>query len=238
MLPIDFRYHEKIRLFRFHAKGIHFMVVVNRRRVEISAETREQYIKIDRESPIDINSESLFANERPLEIEIGFGKGLFLVNSAVSKPDVNFIGIELSRQCAHLTCQRLQHAGVNNVILFLTDARAFITNRVKTASVHAIHTYFPDPWWKRRHEKRRLYAPTFVQQVQRVLQVKGELHFWTDVKDYFDRAVHCVQTNSSLTRGPDIPCTQPEHDMDYLTHFHRKMSQNNRAIYRAYFKNS
>lgn len=127
----------------------------------------------------------VFGNDRPVEVEIGFGKGLFLLTSAVARPDVNFLGVELERKLQLLTATRLAKRGIPNVRLACADARLFLGDRVATASVQALHVYFPDPWWKTRHRKRRLFSADFASECARVLRPGGHLWLATDVKDYF-----------------------------------------------------
>ncbi|MDW8266265.1 MAG: tRNA (guanosine(46)-N7)-methyltransferase TrmB, partial [Gemmataceae bacterium] len=101
---------------------------------------------------------AIFGNTRPVEIEIGFGKGLFLLTASQACPDINFLGIEILRKYQLFTATRLVKRGIGNVRLVRADARDFLRQRVGSESVQAIHIYFPDPWWKKRHWKRRLFS--------------------------------------------------------------------------------
>src|SRR5579862_7532284 len=92
--------------------------------------------------PIDWRD--LFGNEHPVEIEVGFGKGLFLLTQGQTRPDVNFLGIEIERKYTLLTATRLARGGLHNVKLACTEAHWFLQERAPAASVAAIHVYFPD----------------------------------------------------------------------------------------------
>ena len=108
----------------------------------------------------------VFGNNHPLEVEVGFGKGLFLVTAAEAWPNVNFLGIEVVRKYQFFTATRLAKRGLANVRLVKADARPFLRDCLASASVQAVHVYFPDPWWKKRHVKRRLFTPEFATQVR------------------------------------------------------------------------
>ena len=106
----------------------------------------------------------LFRNANPVEIEVGFGKGLFLVNAAQARPQTNFFGIEIERKYTLFTATRLAKRDFKNVKVAACDARRFLEAHVGADSVSAMHVYFPDPWWKNRHRKRRLFTEPFAAQ--------------------------------------------------------------------------
>jgi tRNA (guanine-N7-)-methyltransferase len=175
----------------------------------------------------------LFGNDRPVEIEVGFGKGLFLLTQGQARPDTNFLGIEIERKYTLLTATRLARAGVANVKLASTDARWFLKERVSPASVSGLHVYFPDPWWKTRHRKRKLFTRDFAEQCVRVLLLGGRLHFATDVADYF------ADTIAMLKEVPGLrPLPTPAADGAGLTNFERKYRLEGRAIHRAVYEKS
>src|SRR5208337_786872 len=130
--------------------------------------------------------ESLFGTEKPVELEIGSGKGLFLASAGSARPEHNFLGIELSRKYARLAAQRVLKSGLANVRVWPGDARPLLARWIPDASVRAVHVYFPDPWWKKRHKKRRVFTAALLASVVRLLEPGGELHVATDVDEYFD----------------------------------------------------
>lgn len=179
--------------------------------------------------PIDWRA--IFGNDHPVEIEVGFGKGLFLTNQASSRPAVNFLGIEIERKYTLFTATRLAKRGLSNVKLACTDARWFLKERVAAASVAALHVYFPDPWWKTRHRKRKLFTRAFAEECARVLTPGGELHFITDVGAYFAETLEMLKDVPGLVPLP-LPATEDEG----VTNFERKYRREGRAIYRARYE--
>ena len=173
----------------------------------------------------------LFGNDHPVEIEVGFGKGLFLCTQGAARPDTNFLGIEIERKYTLFTATRLARARLPNVKLACTDARWFLAERVTPGSVSALHIYFPDPWWKTRHRKRKLFTKAFADQCARVLRVGGRLHFVTDVADYYADALTMLKDVTALR-----PLETPADDGEYLTNFERKYRLEGRAIYRALYQ--
>lgn len=177
----------------------------------------------------------IFGNDHPVEIEVGFGKGLFLLQQGQARPDTNFLGIEIERKYTLLTATRIAKIAVGNVKLACTDARWFLKERVAEASVAALHVYFPDPWWKQRHRKRKLFTSDFIQQCARVLRVEGRLHFVTDVAEYFAESLALVQEVPALQALLEGEQRSPA-EGEFLTNFERKYRLQGRPIYRALFE--
>ena len=173
----------------------------------------------------------LFGNDHPVEIEVGFGKGLFLLTQGSAHADTNFLGIEIERKYTLLTATRLARQQMRNVKLACTDARWFLKERVAEASVSALHIYFPDPWWKTRHRKRKLFTRDFAEQCMRVLRCGGHLHFVSDVADYYTETLEMLKEIPALQAQPT-----PASDGSYLTNFERKYRQEGRPIFRAAYK--
>ena len=121
----------------------------------------------------------------PFEIEIGSGKGTFLVQEAPANPGTNFLGIEWAKEFATYAMDRLRRNAVKNVKLLCGDGVEFIRWRVPTGIVRTIHLYFPDPWPKTRHHKRRTISDAFLEQAHRVLVDGGELRVVTDHAEYW-----------------------------------------------------
>jgi len=179
---------------------------------------------------------TLFGNEHPVEIEVGFGKGLFLVTAGQANPDINYLGIEIVRKYQLFTANRIARRGLNNVRLACADARSFLPQRVAEQSVQAIHVYFPDPWWKKRHHKRRLFTLDFARQCLRVLRPGGMFLIATDVADYAEMVRATVTECGGFVELPPPPEKPAEHDMDYLTNFERKFRLQGKTIYRMRYQ--
>jgi tRNA (guanine-N7-)-methyltransferase len=178
---------------------------------------------------------AVFGNANPVEVEVGFGKGLFLLNAALANPDVNFLGIEIVRKYQLFAATRLAIRGFRNVRLALGDARLILRDCVPAASLQAIHVYFPDPWWKTRHHKRRVFTPEFAVQCARALRSGGRLQVATDVGDYFQVMTELLAQHTQLVPVPPPEPGTPAHDLDYLTNFERKFRKQGKPIYRAVY---
>ena len=115
------------------------------------------------------------------------------------------------------------------------DAEAFIRDKVPSASVIRVHVYFPDPWWRRKHKKRRVLNEDSLLHIQRILTVGGQFHFWTDVLDYYELICSFLMDQTEFVGPQFVPERIPQHDMDYTTHFERRARRHGQPIYRAIF---
>lgn len=187
-------------------------------------------------TPIPIDWPQLFGNDNPVEVEVGFGKGLFLLNAGASRPDRNFFGVEVVRKYQLYAAERVAVRNLPNVKTCCADAKAVLRDYVPAGSVAAVHVYFPDPWWKTRHKKRLLFTPDFAESVQKVLAPGGRLHFVSDVADYFAMVTELLAGVPAFRRLPPPEAGDPRHDMDYLTNFERKFRKEGRPIHRARYE--
>jgi len=194
------------------------------------------YLLSPPESPQRINWQLVFGNDHPVELEVGFGKGLFLLNACQACPQVNFLGIEILRKYQLYAATRFAKRGFKNVRLVKADAREFLRDCVADESFQAIHAYFPDPWWKKRHLKRRLFTVDFAVQCERTLQSGGRLYIVTDVGDYFAVMADLLQHHTRLKLLPHPDPKEPSHDLDYMTNFERKFRKEGRTICRGVYE--
>jgi tRNA (guanine-N7-)-methyltransferase len=116
------------------------------------------------------------------------------------------------------------------------DAKIILRDRVPPESVRAIHVYYPDPWWKTRHHKRRVFTPEFVASCAKALQAGGKFHLATDVADYFAVMLELCRQRADLGELPPPQIATGRHDMDYLTNFERKARQKGQPVFRALFE--
>jgi tRNA (guanine-N7-)-methyltransferase len=144
-------------------------------------------------SPLELDV--LFGRRAPRIVEVGFGNGAALLAMAAARPDADFLGIEVHGPGVGALLLRLEDAGLDNVRVAREDAASVFAVRLPAGSVDAVHVFFPDPWPKKRHHKRRLIQPAFLAHVARVLREGGRLHVATDWEDY---AIHILDAAAAV----------------------------------------
>jgi tRNA (guanine-N7-)-methyltransferase len=174
-----------------------------------------------------IDWRELYGNAHPVEIEIGSGKGAFLLAAAAERPEVNFVGVEVQPRWVRWMHTRLAANPLPNVRVVRGDALVLLRHFVPAASVRALHVYFPDPWWKRRHQKRRVVTPELATLAWRALERGGVLHLATDVRERFDAML------ADLTREPFAVEIGEDGTRHVPTNFERKYRRQGRPISRA-----
>ncbi len=194
------------------------------------------HLKTLEQLPRPWDTGALFGRLAALQVEVGSGKGQFLRHSAAAQPEVNFLGVEVAQKYAAFAAAGLAKEGLRNAIVVNGDAVRLFAEWLPDDSLAAVHVYFPDPWWKARHKKRRVMRESLVRDVQRTLQPGGALHFWTDVEEYFQTTLELLAAKTSLLGPLDVPETPAEHDMAYRTHFERRVRLANESVYRAEFR--
>jgi tRNA (guanine-N7-)-methyltransferase len=182
-------------------------------------------------APRPATSRSLFGNDRPLELELGPGKGTFLLAESLARPEVNFLGIEYARRYWIFAADRLRRAGRANVRVVLAEASEFVRDFLESESLEAVHIYFPDPWPKTRHRRRRLIQPAFLELLLPKLKPGGRLAIATDHLDYFQ------QIHESVQRSPlvavDFATTRAALENEAVgSNFERKYLKEGRRIYK------
>ena len=131
-----------------------------------------------------IDPPAIFGRRAPVEIEIGAGKGEFIVECAAEFPDRDFIAVELSSTITRVLAVRCGRAGLDNIRVVRMDARTLVNLMLADSSVSAYHIYYPDPWPKERHIKHRLFTPTFAASLFRTVASGAIAYIATDVRDY------------------------------------------------------
>ena len=175
---------------------------------------------------------STFGNARPVEVEIGTGKGTFLLARATARPELNFLGVEWANAYCRYAADRFRRAGLTNVRMLRADAGELFRRVLPEKSVWRVHVYFPDPWPKRRHHRRRLIQLTFVEQMRRALQVGGQLVIVTDHGDYFRHIARVLLHAEGLAVVP-MP-RMADSDGEWVgTNFERKYIAQGRRFYRV-----
>ncbi len=179
---------------------------------------------------------SIFPNPGPIEIDVGCGRGLFLYLESVQNPERNYLGIEIDYREGRRTATRLKKRAAENARVWGGDARDALARVVSPGSVSVVHVYFPDPWWKRKHRRRRIFTKDFVDLVARVLEPGGLLSSATDVAEYFETMAGLMNHDPRFEPLPISEYSEPRHDMDYMTSFERKARQRGETISRGRWK--
>jgi len=181
--------------------------------------------------PKPINWAELFGNANPVELEIGMGKGTFLTEQAVARPDVNFFGIEWANWYWRYASDRLRRHGCANARTVRAEAHFFLRENVPDASLSVLHIYFPDPWPKAKQKKRRLVQDNFVPTIHRILAPGGLVQIVTDHKGYFEENIDPTLRASGLTLiDYNRPGSASEGEF-VGTNFERKYRREGRPFY-------
>lgn len=172
---------------------------------------------------------ALFGNRNPVVVEIGSGKGRFLLESARAHPEVNWIGIEWSLHYSRVIVRRLEKWGVRNARLINYDASVVLASMLPPESVREIHIYFPDPWPRKRETKRRIIRTEVLHQMKRVLEPGGIGWYVTDHKEYFEAAVPLFEDVFAIDAG------EVHGDVPPRTNYEAKYREAGRPIYQVKF---
>ncbi len=174
----------------------------------------------------------IFGRPGPVHIEIGAGKGTFLVSQAQAQPDDNFLGIEWAGRYYRYAVDRIGRWGLTNVRIIRTDAAVFLADFVPDDSVDCFHIYFPDPWHKKRHNKRRLICAANLENLIRCLKVGGQMRIATDHAEYFEQIRTVLVGRSEELEEIDFlrPAGAQEGECAG-TNFERKYIKDQRPIY-------
>jgi tRNA (guanine-N7-)-methyltransferase len=195
-----------------------------------------RHLKLPDHLPRPWDAAQLFGRIAPLEVEVGSGKGLFLQSAATANPEHDFLGIEIATKYARFAAARAARAELKNAVMVHGDAQPIFADLLPDGSLAAVHVYFPDPWWKKRHEKRRVLNERFVQHVERVLISGGSLHYWTDVRERYDETLELLAAKTTLVGPLEVVEKPAEHELDYRTHFERRMRLAELPVYRSEFR--
>ncbi len=174
----------------------------------------------------------VFGRACPVHIEVGAGKGTFLLNQARAHPDNNFLGIEWARKYYRFAVDRIGRWGLTNVRIIRTDAAAFLADFIPDNSVDCFHIYFPDPWPKKRHHKRRFICPANLEHLVCCLKTGGQLKIATDHADYFEQIKMVLTARNEKLQEIDFLPTAGAEACEWVgTNFERKYLKDQRPIY-------
>ena len=143
----------------------------------------------------------IFGREAPVVLEIGFGNGETLVEQAAQNPDKNFVGIEVHEPGVGHCLLKAKAAGLTNFRVIMHDAVEVLANQVPPASLDRLNLYFPDPWPKKRHHKRRIVQPAFAERLARAITPGGLFHAATDWEPYAEHMLAVLEPASLTVAG-------------------------------------
>ena len=174
--------------------------------------------------------EEIFGNENPVELDVGCGRGRFMIEAAQALPDRNFIGIDVSYKSLRLARERIEKRGLPNAKAACIDADSFLRDRAAPGCFAAAYVLFPDPWPKTRHHKRRVVSPAFASALRRALAEDGSLDVATDLADYFDEMLECLESSGcfeAVWEGPYDPSSF------FASNYAAKYLEQGRAMHHA-----
>ena len=161
--------------------------------------------------------ESLFPEPHPIEVDLGCGKGRFLLARAAAKPDTNFLGIDRMLRRIRKVDRKAVRAGLNNVRLLRIEGYYATVYLLPPRSVRAFYIFFPDPWPKARHHKNRLFDAQFLDALDRTLVADGIVHVATDHLPYFEDIAALLDRDPRFTpTDPFVPEEEEKTDFELL----------------------
>lgn len=184
-----------------------------------------------------IDFPDIFGREKPVHIEIGCGRGTFLVNQAINYPDINFLAVEWANKYYRYAVDRLGRKKIGNVRLIRTEAANFLAEYIADNCVECFHIYFPDPWPKKRHNKRRFVCEKNICQIIRCLKKGGIINIATDHVDYFEQMKKAFEKFTDKLKQVEFikPAGALENEL-VGTNYERKYIKEQRNIFTIAFK--
>ena len=173
----------------------------------------------------------LFGRAAPVEIEVGVGKGRFVLEQAVARPEIDFLALEWSLKHLRVAKERAGRRKIRNVRFYRADARHVIGHLVPESSISRVHVYCPDPWPKKRHRKRRFFTRPTVHDLELILRPGGYLNLSTDVGEYFEEICSLLRDHTALIEEAD-PLFPPGQDTNN-TNYEIKYRADGRVIHRS-----
>lgn len=165
---------------------------------------------------------ALFGREAPTIVEIGFGMGKSLAEMAEANPEQNYIGIEVHRPGVGALLKLVEEKGLTNIRVFNHDAVEVFEQSIPKGSLDAVYLFFPDPWHKKRHHKRRIVQPAFAQMVADHLKTGGHFHMATDWENYAEHMMEVMSVAERYRNSAGGQAYTPRPDYRPLTKFEQR----------------
>ncbi|MFT6836365.1 MAG: tRNA (guanine-N7-)-methyltransferase [Francisellaceae bacterium] len=181
-------------------------------------ESSKKYCLPYAEHTLDLSK--VFSKHQPTVIEIGFGNGESLITMAKNNPNINYLGVEVHTAGVGHCLIGIELSEIKNLILIEHDAVEVLNNMIVNNSIHGFQVFFPDPWHKTRHQKRRLIQPDFVDLLSNKLTTEGFIHCATDWEHYSKQMLEVLSNNESIDN--QYRTFAPRPDSRPLTKFERR----------------
>ena len=196
---------------------------MKRNEITAPAGTESHILKVS-----DITKPFEFDLSRPLEIEVGCGKGQFLTRRAAENPDCDFLGIERMLERVRLFDGKCRRGGINNAKVLRLEALYTFHYLLPAHHARKVYVFFPDPWPKKKHHSHRLFGPLFLNALWKRLEIGGRLEFATDHREYFETVKECFAGDSRFEEVP--PMDRPK---EVWTEFETMFREQGLPIYSA-----
>lgn len=189
-------------------------------------------VLIHEEEGTTIDWKSVFSNENPIHVEVGMGKGQFIIGMAMANPDINYIGIEHFDNVIVSALEKVIEADKPSNLRLLRANGANVEELFQEGELDRIYLNFSDPWPKSRHAKRRLTHESFLARYEKVLKKKGEIHFKTDNRKLFEYSLVSMSAYGMILQDVslDLHAEMPEDNI--MTEYEEKFSAKGQPIYR------
>jgi len=186
------------------------------------------------DSLIDLNE--LFGRDAPKVLEIGFGNGASLAQMAAAQPEHDFIGVEVHRPGVGQLLKAIEEQGLTNLRVACTDAVVLLEKRISDNALDRLQLYFPDPWHKKRHHKRRIIQPSFVNLLAQKIKSDGHLHMATDWEHYAEQMLEDLSNSSDFINCSDDSGYIERPDYRPLTKFEQRGHRLGHGVWDLLFK--
>ncbi|GGO77817.1 tRNA (guanine-N(7)-)-methyltransferase [Marinobacterium nitratireducens] len=169
-----------------------------------------------------IDPAQVFGREAPLVLEIGFGMGDSLLQMARQMPEKNYIGIEVHKPGVGRLLNNARNEGIGNIRVYCDDAVEVLAECIPDGSLDCLQLFFPDPWHKKRHHKRRIVQPAFVQAIRKKLRIGGQFHMATDWENYAEQMMEVMSAAEGFRNAAGEGQYSPQPDFRPVTKFQNR----------------
>ena len=183
-----------------------------------------------------IDPVALFGNNNPVVLEIGFGMGKSLVEMAKNDPEKNYIGVEVHRPGVGACIALAKEQEVTNLKVYEHDAIEVLADCIKDQSLSTVQLFFPDPWHKKKHHKRRIVKPEFVESIRQKLVIGGVFHMATDWENYAECMLEDMQSSPGYANLSETNDYVPRPDSRPLTKFENRGQRLGHGVWDLQFK--